>query len=107
MPKRLPGGKVKRGTKPARARVPQRRFPTAGAEAPADAAPAPSPVPPAARRPVAPVRQSLLNTVRRPAAKSGPTLVTDYSYVLADLKRIGIVSAGALAILITLSFVIR
>jgi hypothetical protein len=33
--------------------------------------------------------------------------VTDYSYVISDLKRIGIVSACAFVALVALSFVIR
>ncbi len=106
MPKRLPSGKTKRGTKPARARVPQ-RITSSAAQAPGETAPASSPATSPLRRPAEPVRQSLLSTVRRPAAKAGPTLVTDYSYVLSDLKRIGVVSAGALVILVALSFVVR
>ena len=109
MPKRLPSGKTKRNTKPARARVSQRPIAPAAAT-PDEAAPASPPVSSpssAARRPAAPARQSLLNTVRRPAAKPGPTLTTDYSYVISDLKRIGVVSAGVVVILIALSFVIH
>jgi hypothetical protein len=107
MPKRLPGGKMKRGTKPARSRVPQGRPPGAGA-ADADVtstelAAAHAPV----RRPLAPARQSLLTTVRRPLQKSGPALATDYSYVMSDLKRIAVVSVGALVLLVVLSFVVR
>jgi len=105
MPKRLPGGKVKRGTKPARARTAQR--PPAGSGAPESPASSQSPASGPARRAPAPVRQSLLSTVRRPAQKAGPALITDYSYVRADLKRIGVVSAGALVILVVLAFVIQ
>lgn len=110
MPKRLPSGKTKRGTRPARARVPQTRPSAVSAEAPEVAEPAPAPVPAPARRPAAPARQSLLNSVstaRRPGPKAGPTLITDYSYVTSDLKRIGIVSAGAVVILVVLAFVIH
>ena len=112
MPKRLPGGKVKRGSKQARAR--EARPITPASDVPAAAVEQSSPSsllrvshPTQPRQAASPPRQSILNTVRRPPAKTGPALNTDYRYVFADLRRIGIVSTAALVVLVALSFVIR
>jgi hypothetical protein len=113
MPKRLPSGKTKRSTRTVK--TPERRAvsPASGGEsAQAASTPASAPAtvsqrPTQLRQTAPPPRQSLLNTTRRPAPKASPALVTDYGYVTADLKRIGVVSAAAFAILVVLSFVIR
>jgi len=52
-------------------------------------------------------RPSILAGVKRPARPAGPTIITDYSYVKSDLRRIGILAGAAFAVLIGLSFVIR
>lgn len=52
-------------------------------------------------------RQSLLTNVRRPARPSGPSLSTDYHYITADLKRIGMLVLAAFIILLALTLVIR
>lgn len=111
MPKRTPSGRMK---KSARDRRPSPR-PVEAAEATASAAPATTaPTTPSRllgnpTRAAAgqPSRQSVLSSVRRPARQSGPTLITDYAYVLSDLRRIGILAVVAVAILVGLTFVIR
>lgn len=52
-------------------------------------------------------RQSILASVKRPGRPSGQTIITDYSYVSADLKRIAVLAVGAFALMIVLSFVVR
>jgi hypothetical protein len=76
-----------------------------GSEAPQDARAAPRP----ASQPAAGsgARQSILAGVRRTARAAGPTIITDYSYVTKDLRRIGVLAGAAFAILIGLSFVVR
>jgi hypothetical protein len=49
----------------------------------------------------------VLAGVRRPARHPVATIITDYSYVRSDLRRIGILAASAFAILIALSFVVK
>ncbi len=116
MPKRIPGGRVKKEGKgrhrvaaPPATRAVGRPAATAGepprAQGPVAAAPSRAPVAPPS--PPSVPRQSLLAGVRRPARPSAPTLVTDYAYVMADLRRIGILAARAFALLIALTFVIR
>jgi hypothetical protein len=43
----------------------------------------------------------------RPARGSSLPMITDYRYVFADLRRIGLLAAGAFIILIILTFVIH
>ncbi len=70
-----------------------------------------------AEAPVAPVRPANGTSVARPVAspysttgRRSPVLTTefnpDYSYVLNDLKRIGILAGSFLVILIILSFIL-
>ena len=111
MPKRTPGGRVKRSQAPkdrrrpapAAERAPAEREPLTARERAEATHPARAP----AATSAAPARQSLLASVRRPGRQTGPTLVTDYAYVMADLRRIGILAAAAFAILVVLTFVIR
>lgn len=104
MPKRMPGGRVKRtGNKDRR----RGALPQPAEHATSPAASRPAPLPTARPAATAAPRQSLLAGVRRPARSSAPPLTTDYSYVYSDLKRIGIVGGGAFALLVALTFVIR
>jgi hypothetical protein len=43
----------------------------------------------------------------RPARASSLTAITDYSYVFADLRRIGVLAAAAFLVLIGLTFVVH
>ena len=116
MPRRTPGGRVKKDHRHSRRAPPAAldgRLP-AGGEAPAGAGPAEvaqstGPQPTAATRPGTPApsaRASLLAGVRRPARPGAPTLATDYAYVRSDLRRIGILAGSAFALEIILAFVI-
>lgn len=68
----------------------------------------PTPVP-VARPETATTRpfRSVTQAVARPARAVAPILPTSYDYVVSDLKRIGMISAVLIAILIVLTFVIR
>ncbi len=110
MSKRTPGGRAKKLSKEKRRVAPPTRVSARGVGPIDDSAqdePTQAALPARAAPPAAPTRQSLLAGVRRPARAAGPTLITDYGYVLSDLRRIGIVAAGAFALLIVLTFVIR
>ena len=109
MPKRSPGGRVKRTQKEKRrvATPVAARTPTAAAEplAPRERAEATQPARTAPATGTG--RQSLLAGVRRPARSNAPSLVTDYAYVMSDLRRIGVLAGAAFVLLVALTFVIR
>lgn len=51
-----------------------------------------------------------VQVTRKPAAAPSPTVVDfskEYRYVIADLKRIGILAAAMMGLLVVLSFIIR
>jgi hypothetical protein len=51
-----------------------------------------------------------VQAARKPAAAPSPTVVDfskEYRYVISDLKRIGILAAAIMGLLIVLSFIIR
>ena len=54
-----------------------------------------------------PVNRTNARPLIRPLGPSGPTIITDYAYVMTDLRRIGILAAVAFVVLLALSFVIR
>lgn len=68
-------------------------------------------VPRAASSFVRPTAASAIRSVPRPAARSSrgqsAPLPTDYGYVATDLRRIGIMAAAAVVILVGLSFLIH
>ena len=100
MPKRTPSGRTKRANRVHRPESPA-----------AVSAPAASDLPsPRASTPVAAAteaRPSLLAGVRRSARRPGTALITDYSYVTSDLRRIALLASAFIVILIALSFVIK
>jgi hypothetical protein len=102
MPKRTPSGRAKR----TRDHRPEPRV--AASLPPREASPAtPRRDEAAPSAPSASVRTSMLANVRRPARRPGQTLITDYSYVLTDLRRIATLAVAAVVILVALTFVIR
>ena len=118
MTKRIPGGRSGKEHKARRKVVPPavKAQPAADEDKAALAAEieAPSPVqarPVASRAPAAsatqPARQSILASVRRPAKTPPLSVSTDYTYVLHDLRRIGILAGAGFAILAALTFIIR
>jgi hypothetical protein len=62
---------------------------------------------PAAPRPTSASRFAPSSRLARPARASSLAAITDYHYVLADLRRIGILAAIAFLVLIGLTFVIH
>lgn len=101
MPKRTPSGRTKRVHRD------RRPAPPAAASFPPSVD-----APPAEPRgveiaPAAAPRESILASVRRPARKAGPALITDYRYVTADLRRIAGLAVTATVILVALTLVIR
>lgn len=102
MPRRTPSGRVRRSHKEKRRAAP----PTPAKAVPAaDTTPSISTTARATSTTLG--RPSLLANVRRPARPTGPALVTDYAYVVSDLRRIGVLAGVAFALLIALTFVIR
>ncbi len=109
MPKRTPGGRVRKTTREKRRAAPVAAPPAEAAAGPAltarERAEATHPVRAQTAAPVA--RPSLLAGVRRQARPNAPNLAVDYTYVMSDLRRIGILAGAAFLILIALTFVIR
>lgn len=88
-----------------------RPLPRPAADAPIEQAtpfPAPASPPTATARPAA--RQpmsSIPPRTRRPARSGGLIPITDYSYVMTDLRRIAVLAAAAFVVLGGLTFVVH
>ena len=59
------------------------------------------------RTPVPRAQQHAKVVVRLEAPQEESSSLSEYSYVIADLKRVGLTAAGMFALLIALSFLIR
>lgn len=105
--KRGTGGRAKRPVHARRASIVREPGESTAASQLPSGSPATSAAPTRPQSPNVAPRPSMLAGVRRTTRASGPALVTDYNYVISDLKRIGILAGGAMVLLIGLTFVVR